>query len=95
MYAIVDPHGADSLSTSPATPYFKFNLPEELPGELVCELNASADGLFVIDIDNNHYYLEPDGAFLTGNEYFTVSGLEANECVAQVSACVLYTSRCV
>lgn len=52
----------------------------------MCELNASADGLFVIDNDNNHYYLEPDGAFLTGSEYFTVSGLETNECVGRVSA---------
>ena len=91
VYAIADPHEADSLSTSPATPYFKFNLPEELPGELVCELNASVDGLFVIDIDNNHYYLEPDGAFLTGSEYFTVSGLETNEHVAQVSASTMET----
>ncbi len=85
VYAIADPHEADASSTSPVTPYFKFNLPEELPGELVCELNASPDGLFVVDIDNNHYYLEPDGAFITGREYFTVNDLETNECVAQVS----------
>ena len=69
----------------------KYDLPESLPGELVCDLYAAETGVAVTDIENNHYYLKQTGSFELGKEYSAITSPERREGVpAQTAARVKY-----
>ncbi len=57
----------------------KYDLPEGLPGELVCDLYAAKTGVAVTDIKNNHYYLDQTGSFKLGKEYSAIGSPEQRE----------------